>query len=214
MKKVFIICVLLGLAFVGCTTDNFIKTGLSNGHFDGSLLEYLEHPGHSYDWDSTALMVRHAGVDIVRLFEGQDSDHKEITFFGPTNHSIRRYLLQKNLNRVTDLDPEWCRKLLLCHVVDGKIYREKVTSGTLSTGSNLVEGGVRYNTIGGTEIILYTFRGNYQGVDGLGALKLYMVSAETTRSLDIASTDIEPNNCVVHSMVYYYDWKDMHSDFK
>jgi len=85
---ILVVCV---LSFVRCTKENFIKSGLCNGRFDGSLLEYMEASGHSYDWDSTALMVRHAGEEMIRLFEGQDPDYPEITFFGPTNHSIRRY---------------------------------------------------------------------------------------------------------------------------
>lgn len=50
----------------GCIQDNFWKSGVSNGRFDGSLLEYMDAPGHSYDWDSTVLMVRHAGEAMVR----------------------------------------------------------------------------------------------------------------------------------------------------
>lgn len=66
---------------VGCTKNNFIDTGISNGRHEGkSLLEYMETD--SYNWDSTILLVRHAGEDMVRLFEGQDPNHKEITFFG------------------------------------------------------------------------------------------------------------------------------------
>lgn len=31
----------------GCIQDNFWKSGVSNGRFDGSLLEYMDAPGHS-----------------------------------------------------------------------------------------------------------------------------------------------------------------------
>ena len=43
---------------MGCTKDNFIATGVSDGRHDCSLLEYMMK--HSYDWDSTVVMVRHA----------------------------------------------------------------------------------------------------------------------------------------------------------
>lgn len=55
MKQIFIlgfIGLLLGMG--SCVKDNFVKSGLHNGRFNGSLLEYLKAPGHSYDWDSTA----------------------------------------------------------------------------------------------------------------------------------------------------------------
>ena len=95
MRKILFIIAFGTSVLTSCTKNNFIRSGISIGRFDGSLLEYMEHPGHSYDWDSTALMVRQAGEEMVRLFEGQDPNHPEITFFGPTNHSIRRYMLEK-----------------------------------------------------------------------------------------------------------------------
>ena len=49
--------------------------------------------------------------DMVQLFEGKDPEHKEITFLGITNHSIRRYLLTEG-KTIADLDPEWCRDIL------------------------------------------------------------------------------------------------------
>lgn len=68
-KFIAIIVLLCGLG--ACTKNNFIDTGICNGRFDGSLLEYLEAPANSYNWDSTALMVYRAGDDVVRLFEGK-----------------------------------------------------------------------------------------------------------------------------------------------
>ena len=110
MKQVIYMITIVVYSTVGCTKNNYIDTGISNGRHEGkSLLEYMETD--SYNWDSTILLVRHAGEEMVRLFEGQDPDHGEITFFGLTNHSIRRYLLQNGLERVTDLDAGWCRSI-------------------------------------------------------------------------------------------------------
>lgn len=106
MKHIFIVALVCFVVAMGaCTEDNFIKTGLHNGRFDGSLLEYLKAPGHSYDWDSTARLVEQAGPGMVRLFEGKDPEHPEITFLGPTNHSIRRYMLFAGYERIADMDP-------------------------------------------------------------------------------------------------------------
>ena len=46
MKQIFIlgfIGLLLGMG--SCVKDNFVKSGLHNGRFNGSLLEYLKAPG-------------------------------------------------------------------------------------------------------------------------------------------------------------------------
>ena len=210
--------ILLGIVFVfvasACTTDNFIKTGICNGRFDGSLLDYLEHPGHSYDWDSTAVMVRHAGEDVVRLFEGQDPDHPEITFFGPTNHTIRRYLLQKKLTKVSDIAPELCKRILLSHVLDGKLYRDSVPLGKRGTGGNLIEDGTMCTTLEGTVFGLFASRGVWQGVNEAGPKALTIRSSNTLREIKVASTDVEPDNCVVHSLVYGYRLEEMHRDFR
>ena len=123
-KMLYTIWFLGSLLHVGCTKDNYIDTGISNGRYHGNLMQYMA--SNSYDWDSTILLVRHAGEEMVRLFEGKDPAHKEITFFGITNHSIRRHLLEFGHKRVSDLDPEWCREMLLRHVIDGKLYRKDI----------------------------------------------------------------------------------------
>ena len=67
-KNVIYNMVLGSLLHVGCTKDNYIDTGISNGRYHGNLMQYMG--SNSYDWDSSILLVRHAGDDIVRLFEG------------------------------------------------------------------------------------------------------------------------------------------------
>ncbi len=185
-----------------CTKEEFIKSGLSNGRFNGSLLEYMEHPGHSYDWDSTALMVRHAGERMVRLFEGQDPEHKEITFFGPTNHSIRRYMLENKIERVADMDPAWCEEVLLRHVMDGKLYRDEVPQGKRD-GIN-VDGGKDYTMLGGQVLCLFTQRGYNGAVAEAGAVRMYCIVKGPNKEIEIASKNIEPDNCVVHSLGYAF----------
>ena len=202
------------LSVSSCIQDNFWYSGVSNGKFDGSLLEYLEAPGHSYNWDSTALMVRHAGEEIVRIFEGNDPDLKEITFFGPTNHSIRRYMLEKGIKRVTDMDPTWCAAQLKRHIVKGKIYRDDVPAGKPATsGAAVGEGGKDYTTLAGNRIHLYTYKTDYNGVAEMGPVTLFGSSLDSPFGVknfeELASTNIEPNNCVVHSLVYDFTLGNM-----
>ena len=207
MRKILFIIAFGTSVLTSCTKNNFIKSGISIGRFDGSLLEYMEHPGHSYDWDSTALMVRQAGEEMVRLFEGQDPNHPEITFFGPTNHSIRRYMLEKKIERVSDMDPDWCKETLLRHICDGKIYRDNVPEGKGGNSVSIVEGGQKYTTLAGNVLWLYTTRGSYGNVEETGAVKLNMYGMKlngTGKMINIASTNIEPDNCVVHSLTYDY----------
>lgn len=60
--------VILLVMMTSCTKDEFTKTGISNGRFDGNMLEYMR--AHSYDWDLTVSMVEHAGLQSI--FEGDE----------------------------------------------------------------------------------------------------------------------------------------------
>ena len=68
VKVIYIVGVMFLFCIISCTKDNYIDTGISKNRFDGNMLEYME--SHSYDWDSTVVMIRHAGADMVTLFEG------------------------------------------------------------------------------------------------------------------------------------------------
>ena len=219
MKHIFIlglVCLVLGMG--ACMEDNFIKSGVHNGRFDGSLLEYLKAPGHSYDWDSTARLVEQAGPEVVRLFEGKDPEHSEITFLGPTNHSIRRYMLDNEIERISDMDPEECKYLILQCVLDGKIYRDDVPRGKYDEEEPVPgEGGEYMVTLAGTTIWLYTYQQTLQGIPDVGAVAMGVFSQSMFMDYAIASSNIEPNNCVVHSLTYKFtlgdfgemeDWED------
>ena len=128
-KMLYTIWFLGSLLHVGCTKDNYIDTGISNGRYHGNLMQYMA--SNSYDWDSTILLVRHAGEEMVRLFEGKDPAHKEITFFGITNHSIRRETLSEghSLRRTDNLrKPGNGRQLLdyLGRYANMGVYHEAV----------------------------------------------------------------------------------------
>lgn len=210
MKHIFIlgfVCAVLGMG--ACTEDNFIKSGLHDGRFDGSLLEYLKAPGHSYDWDSTARLVEQAGPEVVRLFEGKDPEHPEITFLGPTNHSIRRYMLENDIERISDMDPDECKEMLLACVIDGKLYRDDIPRGKYDEEEAMPgEGGKYILTLGGATIWIYTFQLPLQNIPDLGAISIGVYSQSAFRDFAIASSNIEPNNCVVHSMSYSFTLGD------
>lgn len=77
-KMLYTIWFLGSLLHVGCTKDNYIDTGISNGRYHGNLMQYMA--SNSYDWDSTILLVRHAGEEMVRLFEGKTRHTRRLRF--------------------------------------------------------------------------------------------------------------------------------------
>ena len=207
MRKLVCLSMVIAFMIVGCTKNNYIDTGISDGRHEGkSLLEYME--AHPYDWDSTVLMVRHSGEDMIRLFEGQDSDHEEITFFGLTNHSIRRYLLENGLKRVTDLDADWCHSILLKHVVDGKVYRKDIPVGKQGDFGTVGMGGITLTTLAGTSLWVYVDIEETSYVEEAGAKHIFVNFMEANRVFGVASGDIEPDNCVVHALDYNFTLGD------
>lgn len=79
--------VLLGLlvsSFVGCTKYNAVDTGLAQKKFPGNMYEYLH--SDSYNWDSLLMFIDYLGLE--EYFTGKKAGYEEVTFFGPTNHSI------------------------------------------------------------------------------------------------------------------------------
>ena len=207
MRNFTVVISIVAFLAVGCTKNNYIDTGISDGRHEGeSLLEYME--GDSYNWDSTVLMVRHAGEEMVRLFEGQDPDHKEITFFGLTNHSIRRYLLQNGIERVTDLDADWCRSILLKHIIDGKLYRNDIPAGEPGLYGTAGTGGETFTTLAGTQVWVYVVVQEKDGIVEQAAKPIYINFLESNGLFAIASGDIEPDNCIVHALDYNFTLGD------
>ena len=225
-KMLYTIWFLGSLLHVGCTKDNYIDTGISNGRYHGNLMQYMA--SNSYDWDSTILLVRHAGEEMVRLFEGKDPAHKEITFFGITNHSIRRHLLEfghKRVSefqqmptnrmirrhllefghkRVSDLDPEWCREMLLRHVIDGKLYRKDIPYGEPTTYGSPGTGGSYLTTLAGTQIWVFIMKQSKNGVVENAPKPIHISFMNSQPIFAIASGDIEPDNCIVHALEYNF----------
>ena len=202
MKRINkVLGVILLVIMTSCTKDEFTKTGISNGRFDGNMLEYMR--AHSYDWDSTVLMVEQAGLQSI--FEGSE----KITFLGPTNHSIRRYMLQNGFKRVRDMDAGFCRTTLLRHILKGKIMREGFPRGKNIQGKIIGEGGEVYTMMGGNEIWAFTFKEEYNGVAEMGAVILHVTSIESAWRISVASCDIEPDNGVVHALGYDFTLGEM-----
>ena len=197
MKKI-LLAISIVLTIVSCTTDyNMNNTGLANGKFDGTMYDYFH--SDSYNWDSLIIMIDRAGLQD--LFNGEVEGYEEITFWGPTNNSIRRWMLEGGTGvpkRLKDLSPEECRKYVMAHVVKGKTMLNDIPRGTINMGS--VSGGMTmYGEDNKNEMWVYTEQLPYNGVIDVGAVIIKIRSMRTLVDIDIASCNIEPTTGVVHS---------------
>lgn len=201
-KYIFIIIAILSIS---CSTeDNYIDTGISNGKHDCSIYEYLH--SNSYNWDSTVLVIERAG--LVDIFEGKDSRYPQITFFGPTNHSITRFMLQNNYKKVSEIPTDICKELILKHVVNGKFMKKDIEFGFRNIDGD-IEGGTHFTCIGNNILHAYKLRESWGGVDNSGAIRLFLISETAMTKVPMASPDIEPNNGVVHALNYTYTFGEI-----
>lgn len=201
MKR-YVLLVFMGvMMFTSCSTKyNYIDTGLADGEFEGNMYEYLQ--SNSYDWDSTVLLIERAG--LVDLFEGKREGFEKITFFGPTNLSIIRWMIQEGYETIEDVPVELCNELILRHVVKGETRRDDVPRGEVVLGQLQGNGGQVMTSLWGTEFWIYSHQDSYENIPGVGPIILYIVSLDKRTSINVASTNIETTTGVVHSLQYDY----------
>lgn len=197
MRKIILMTAIL-VSLGSCTKDNYINTGLSIT-YDCDIYEYLHKS--SYNWDSTILMIQRA--DMVEVFQGKDARYPQITFFGITNHSIRRYLLEKDIQRVNDLSPEFCREMLFKHMLNRRMMSGDVEF-RIPNISGEIDGGTKVTCIGGNELHLYREQDDYGGVENAGAIHLRLYSITADGKVPMASPDLKFRNGVVHALNYNY----------
>lgn len=189
------------LSLLSCETHyGHIDSGLAQGKFDGNMYEYLH--SNAYDWDSTLVLIDRAGLQD--LFRGERNGYKEVTFFGPTNLSIIRWMIQQGYQSLEEVPVALCEELILRHVVSGIHLRDEIPRGETVLSQTQGTGGTVLTSARGTRFWIYSFREPYMDVPNAGPVVLYIRSLETTAAIDVASTNIETDTGVVHSLDYYY----------
>lgn len=196
---VYGVFVCLAIGFSGCSNDYFHDTGIADGLHDCSMWEYLQSdPGN---WDSTVMLIKRAGLEP--LFQGNDSEYPEITFFGPTNLSVLQFLLKTEAgnggrlyHRVADIPEEVCREMVLSYVVAGRMVSENFDFEVKGT----LEGGTVVKTLAGMELRVYRIKGSYMGVPDIGAESLAIHFLESGHMAGVASANISTTSGIVHSL--------------
>ena len=202
--------VVMVLCFCSCTKYNYINGGTANGIHDCTMWEYFHT--NSYDWDSTVVMIEHAG--LKSLFDGT-GEYKQITFFGLTSNRILRYMLENNYERVTDIPVGKCQDIIQKLVAPKRIMLNDVPRGNrIQSGGGIESAFVEYDglvfdCIRGS-LFLWTQRMAYNDIEDTGEIALYIASRnqDGTRNERVASTDIQTTNGVVHSLNYDFRFRN------
>lgn len=203
MKNLFTL--LLIPCLFACTKQKVIDTGISSPFHKGTLMQYLR--GDDYNWKLTVEMIERA--ELTSVFDGQVDSLKEITFLGPTSHSILRYLYVNNLDSVSQLSREFCKETLLKHIIKGKYLKEQIPFRDMQyyifAPEQPADRYLKLKTLGGIEIRAYLQQGDFsEHVPGAGPVEMFLYSITGKTFIPLASPNIQPKNGVVHSLDYNY----------
>ncbi|MDO4771515.1 fasciclin [Porphyromonas sp.] len=198
--SIYVVTLILTAFSVSCTKFDIIDTGVADGNHDMVMWDYFKT--NPYDWDSVMVMINHAGLKNV--FDGTSEHGKEITFLGITNHSIRRYLLDKDIPTVKDMPVEECRDIVLSCVIKGRFLLDDFIEGAPSKDPEelIGTGGKMYTTLSGKEIWIYTIRDPFGGVPKSGPKTIQIVAPETQKRFRVVSTNIQTTSGVIHALDY------------
>ena len=213
------IALLAFISLCSCTKYNYIDGGVASGVHDCSMWEYLEQ--QTVDWDSTRIMIEHAGMKSI--FDGS-GQYKDITFLGITDLSIVRYMLDHNAkvdydkehgievspedywHRVKDIPKEQCVKVLEQLIIPQRFMLKDIPQGTrlkTADGAEYVETGGKVFTALSGNLFIWMEPEDYAGVEDAGAKNLYIArQVNTGENWRVASTDIQTTTGVVHALGY------------
>jgi hypothetical protein len=198
------------LLMSACTKEYYFDSGVHNGKFEGSALDYLKTKPEYFD---TLVRV----IDLAEMNDVFTND--EITFFAPPNGSIskavqalNRYLLRDGKDTISDLKQikkDVWKEMLSLYVFKGKYTLKDIPQ--LDTVDIEAYAGQSYESLGGRPMVLGVIYNNAGGVKYAGYRQLYISyitdfgNPKRSRvNIPIASSNIEPKNSILHVLAFRY----------
>lgn len=204
MKLILFTFIIIAL-LASCEKEYHHDTGLADGRHDCSMMDYLRNDHNN--WDSIVVAIEHAG--LTSIFEGTSSEYKEITFFGPTNMSVRKFFLEQigdeTYQSIREMPVELVKNMILAYLMKGKKMKESFDyeiKGTLT-------GGTEAYSLNNIKIRVYRTQSEFNGIPNIGAEGLKIHAEISGQMASIASADIETNNGVVHSLSNKFTWVEL-----
>ena len=205
MKKIYniFVCISAAIFLSSCTAQDWYDSGVSSPYHDCSIMEYLRKD--TYNWELTVKLIERAG--LTDMFEGKDSNYKEITFCAPPSYTILRHLWNNGMESVDEMSIKDCKAIVLRHVLNKKYLKADFAYRNVDymIDDELQDGGTDVETLGGSHLRIYRDKSAYGGVPDLGPETMYIYSFTKATMVPLATPDIQPLNGVVHALNYNYD---------
>lgn len=217
MKQILILC--LGMMMFSCGTKyHYEDTGITSGRFHGNMYEYLKS---EHEFDSMVKVIERAG--LVPMFEKEN-----ITFLAPMNFVLEKWFYYDDKNggydqavsyiphgykAVDDIDPEVCKRIVLSHIVEGKIMRDDVPRATFNELGERNGGGTIIDTRNGNKIWLWSVKEPYMNIPDMGPVIVSLASLKNdqtvNKNIGIVFPDHEPDNGAVIILPYSYQMGEL-----
>lgn len=208
MKGQVLILMAIVSFLTGCSNDYYHDSKLANGKHDCSIWEYMQNDPDN--WELVSVMIEKGG--LKNIFDGSHPDYPQITFFGPTNYSVREFLLkhendegERIYHSLNDVPAEVCRQMVLSHIVPKRMMKDEFDYEIKGTET----GGTIVKTLTGIDLRVYRIKTPYHDIPDLGPEYLAIHALEKGYKVDIASADIECTNGVVHSLSNTYEMAEL-----
>lgn len=199
----FLLCAILPLLCANCQDDSYLKdSGIHDPNFSGTVMEYLEsRPDY---FSLTVEAVKLAGLDNVL-------DSEEVTFFAPTDWSIRysidqlsRYLYLNGGDSIRDMRQikrkVW-REFIGMYIIPEKYLLKDIPQ--LDTTLVSAYPGQAYYSIEGKPMNMGVVYSNAGGVKYAGSRQILFSYINDFTTMDmknayVATCNVEPTNGAVH----------------
>lgn len=205
-----IILMIIPLFLNNCTDDSYlIDGGTSNPYYDGTIMEFLKSrsPGSDPKNDYFSDLIKIIEIaDMEEVFEKEN-----ITFFAPTNWSIRRsmdvlngewYLMgNDSIKDLKQIKSSVWKEYLSMYILKDKYLLKDIPQ--IDTTAIAAYPGQTYISYGGLPMNAGVVYGDANGVKYAGPRQIiysYIYDITTSDMLNayIATSNIQPNNGVVH----------------
>lgn len=208
--QLVIVIITAPIFMANCTNDDYlIDGGKSNPYFDGTIMEFLQSrsskddPRNDYFSDL---------VEIIKLADMENVFEKEnITFFAPTNWSIRRSVDMLNrvwyqmgndsIKSLKQIKPAVWRQYLSMYILKDKYALKDIPQ--IDTTAIAAYPGQTFISYGGLPMNAGVVYGDANGVKYVGPRQIlysyiYDITISDLRNAYVATSDIQPKNGVVH----------------
>ncbi|MBF0648218.1 fasciclin domain-containing protein [Dysgonomonas sp. GY75] len=205
-----IVTITIPILLNNCTDDSYlIDGGTANPYYDGTMMEFLKSKSPESDPKNDYFS------DLVEIIELADMEEvfekKDITFFAPTNWSIRRtvnllsayqYRVGKDsIKSLKQIKPEVWKEHLSMYILKEKYLLKDIPQ--IDTTAIAAYPGQTYITYGGLPMNAGVVYGDANGVKYAGARQIlysYIYDITTSDLLNayVATCNIQPKNGAVH----------------